>query len=218
MFTDPASAQDALTFAGRASRLSDPEVRLQASGGTLAMTAAVLAPRGVLDGAPTVLGMRAVRLDPEIACDLVVAAAGLRLADDDTCAVELPPTAVTAGWAGMSPPRRGWDQTGEVDAATLASRAQWGIAAVAHAMPDAPGEDAVQTVRAAIWGELDDDLPALVRGVAFAAFTLGFIAGEERARIFQAGPWTRISLQRGHVLTRTAGTRLGLTPVRTAGR
>ena len=51
---------------------------------------------------------------------------------------------------------------------------------------------------------------------AFAAFALGFIAGEEQALIRRNGPWTRVSLSRGHVLVR--GTvRNGLTAVRTTG-
>ena len=53
-------------------------------------------------------------------------------------------------------------------------------------------------------------------GLAFAAFALGFIAGEEQALIRRNGPWTRVSLSRGHVLVR--GTvRNGLTAVRTTG-
>ena len=46
LLADPASAADAVTFAGRAARFTDEGVRLQATGGVLAMTAAPLAPRG----------------------------------------------------------------------------------------------------------------------------------------------------------------------------
>ena len=71
LFADPASAADAVTFAGRAARFTVEGVRLQASGGVLAMTAAPLAPRGLGDATPTVLAMRTLAADPELVCDLV---------------------------------------------------------------------------------------------------------------------------------------------------
>jgi hypothetical protein len=72
LFPDPLAAADLLTFAGRAARLGDGAVRLTASAGTLATTAAPLAPRGLFDTTPTVLGFRALAVDPEPVCDLVV--------------------------------------------------------------------------------------------------------------------------------------------------
>ena len=74
----------------------------------------------------------------------------------------------------------------------------------------------MHAVRAAIWGAADEPLAGLPLGVAFAAFALGFIAGEEQAVVRRNGPWTRVSLARGHVLAR--GTvRSGLTAVRATG-
>jgi hypothetical protein len=69
-------------------------------------------------------------------------------------------------------------------------------------VPDAAGEDAVRAVRSHIWGAADDDLGGLPAGVAFAAFALGFIHGDETAAVRTSGVWTRVSLQRGHVLVR----------------
>ena len=121
-----------------------------------------------------------------------------------------------ATWAGVSPPRAGWTDDGAIAAALLAERVQWGIAAVAEAVPKDAGDDAVHAVRAAIWGAADEPLAGLPLGVAFAAFALGFIASEEQAVVRRNGPWTRVSLARGHVLTR--GTvRSGLTDVRATG-
>lgn len=215
LFPDPSTTSDVLTFADRAARLGDGAVRLRAAGGTLALTSAPLAPQSLLESTPTVLGMRFVRVDPELECDLVVDAASLR-SGDDPCAVVLPDSAVTAPWAGVSPPRGGWVEESGIEAATLASRAQWGIAAVAEAVPEAAGEDVVRLVRAQVWGEADGELGQLPRGVAFAAFALGFIAGGETAAVRRSGPWTRITLQRGHVLTRTR-VHTGLTEVRATG-
>lgn len=216
LFPDAPTAADALTFAQRAVRLGDGAVRLRATGGTLAVTSAPLAPESLLDATPTVLGMRLMRVDPELECDLVVDAASLAIAGDDPRAVVLPDTAVTAPWAGISPPRAGWEQAGQLAAATLAARAQWGIAAVAEAVPDAAGAEVVRAVRAEVWGRADDDLDGLPLGVAFAAFALGFIAGEETAAVRRLGPWTRLTLSRGHVLTRST-MRSGLTGVRSTG-
>ena len=149
IFPDAAAAADALTFAGRTARVGDGAVRLSASGGTLTMTSAPFAPRGLFDATPTVLAMRALPVDPELVCDLVIEASDLVGADDSAAQLELPETALSPAWAGVSPPRGGWEQTGTVAASLLVSRAQWGVAAVAEALPQNPGEDAVRAVRAA---------------------------------------------------------------------
>lgn len=216
LFPHAPAAADALTFAQRAARVGDGALRLRADGGTLAMTASVLAPEQLLDETPTVLAMRFLPVDPELVCDLVVQSADLVPGDEDTW-LRLPETGVTAAWAGIAPPRAGWEAAGEVDAATLASRAQWGIAAVAEAVPTDAGAEIVSAVRSRVWGAPDEALGGLPLGVAFAAFGLGFIGGEERAAVRSSGPWTRVSLSRGHVITRTTS-RVGLTAVRTTGR
>ncbi|MBU4465168.1 MAG: hypothetical protein KKH75_04900 [Actinobacteria bacterium] len=216
VFPDPHVAADVLTFAGRSVLLGDGAVRLQASGGTLAVTAAPLAPRGLMDATPTVLGMRAVAVDPELVCDLVVEAAALRAADDDAHGVVLPDTALSPAWAGIAPPRSGWVAAGSISTSVLATRAQFGIAAVADGVPKDAGEDAVRAIRARIWGPHDDALAGLPLGTAFAAFALGFIVGDEEARILTAGSWTRVSLSRGHVLVRRP-VASGLTAVRRTG-
>ncbi|OCG75661.1 hypothetical protein [Microbacterium sediminis] len=211
---DADSAHDALTFAGRAAQAGSDGVRLQGAGGVLAMTAAALAPQGLLDRTPTVLAMRVLAADPELQCDLVVAEL---TATDEPVALALPDTAIAPAWAGVAPPRGGWERRGEIAAATLASRAQWGIAAVAERLPQNPGEDAVRAVRGAVWGTPDEELHGLPLGVAFAAFAFGFIGGEEDARVMTSGRWTRVTLRRGHVLARGPVVS-GLTAVRTTGR
>lgn len=216
LLADPASAADAVTFAGRAARFTIEGVRLQASGGVLAMTAAPLAPRGLGDATPTVLAMRTLAADPELVCDLVVEASALAVDAADARAVVLPDTALSPAWAGIAPPRGGWEARPGLEASALAAKAQGGIARVADAVPTDAGEDAVRAVRAAVWGAPDDDLGGVPLGVAFAALSLGFISGGETARVFASGPWTRISLTRGHVLVRGPLVS-GLTPVRRTG-
>jgi hypothetical protein len=216
IFSDAHAAADALTFAGRTRSLGDGAIRLRAADGVLVMTSAPLAPRGLFDATPTVIGMRVLPVDPELVCDLIVDATLLSAASDDASALELPESALTAAWAGVTAPREGWTAEPGIAASTLAARAQWGITAVAEALPQDPGEDAVRTVRAAVWGVPDDELHGLPLGAAFAAFALGFIAGEEEARVRTAGPWTRVTLDRGHVLVR-GPVRVGMTGVRATG-
>lgn len=215
LFADDRTAADALVFAQRASRLGDGNVRLRAERGVLAMSCAPLAPQSLLDATPTVLGMRVVSVDPELVCDLVVAASSLE-ADDEPHALRLPATAVSPPWAGIAPPRTGWRPAGTLTAADLASRAQWGIADVAQRVPTSAGEEVVRALRAEVWGEPDPALGNLPLGVAFTAFALGFIGGEEQAELRHNGPWTRVSLSRGHVLCRDT-VRSGLTAVRATG-
>jgi hypothetical protein len=216
IFADALAAADALTFAGRTARVGDGAVRLNASGGTLTMTSAPFAPRGLFDSTPTVLAMRALPVDPELVCDLVVEASELVGAVDSPEQLQLPETALSPSWAGVSPPRGGWAQIATVAVSLLAARAQWGIAAVAESIPQNPGEDAVRAVRAAVWGVPDDALGGLPLGVAFAAFTLGFIVGEEEAAVRTSGSWTRVSLRRGHIIVRGPA-RVGMTAVRGTG-
>lgn len=202
-----------LTFAGRAATAGADGVRLQAADGVLALSAAALAPQGLFDQTPTILAMRIVRADPELSCDLVVERLG---ETDEPAQLSLPDTALSPAWAGIAPPRGGWQHAGDLTAQLIAERAQWGISAVAHGSPDGAGEEAVRALRARIWGEPDEDLLGLPRGVAFAAHAFGFIAGAEQVRVTASGRWTRLAFQRGHVLSRGPAV-VGLTAVRSTG-
>lgn len=216
VFADAATASDALTFARRAARLGEgAALRLQAEGGVLVLTTAVLAPRALLDETPTVLALRTARVDPELVCDLVIDPALLG-SGAVPAELALPETGVTAGWAGIAPPRTGWVQAGELPASALATAAQRGMAQVAGETSATTSEEALRTVRARVWGASEPELGGLPRGAAFAAFTLGFVSGEETARVFATDRWTRVALRRGHVLARST-VRAGMTPVRGTG-
>lgn len=213
LLADAETSKDVLTFIGRAARIGDEGVRLQASAGVLALTAAALAPHGLFDQTPTVLAMRIVHADPELECDVVV---GSLSAGDDERTLVFPETGLSPAWAGIAPPRGGWEQTGMLTASVIAQRSQWGISAVAHGTAPGSGEEAVRALRAAIWGEPDDDLDGLPRGIAFAADAFGFISGEEEVPVVRSGRWTRLAFRRGHVIAR-GPVATGLTPVRGTG-
>ncbi len=213
LLADPDTAKDVLTFVGRAARVSDEGVRLQGANGVLALTAGALAPHGLFDQTPTILAMRIVAADPELECDIVVDSV---TPSADPSALELPETGLSPAWAGISPPRGGWEPLSTLPASTVAQRAQWGISAVARGATPGAGEEAVRALRAAIWGEPDDDLDGLPRGIAFAADAFGFISGEEQVPVMQSGRWIRLAFRRGHVIARGPAA-TGLTPVRGTG-
>lgn len=213
LLADPDTAKDVLTFVGRAGRAGDGGVRLQASRGVLALTTAVLSPQTLFDQTPTILAMRIVHADPELECDLVVDSLSPADAPER---LMLPDTGLSPSWAGVSPPRQGWTVEASLEASVVAQRAQWGISAVARGAGAGSGEEAVRALRAAIWGEPDDDLGGLPRGVAFAADAMGFISGEEQVGVSRAGRWSRLAFRRGHVLAR-GPVASGLTGVRATG-
>lgn len=210
---DSLSLGDLHTYLQRAGRVEDGSVRLIAGNGILAVYTAILYPRGILDESPTVLGLRTFELIDTDDFDIVVPMRSMverieraraQLPDDDESrfvSMTRPPEVNTVTWAGISPPRGGWRALGESDAATLESAARAGIEEVAAAIPAGTGEQLVQRVRSEVWGRGVDGLEYVPTGAAFAAFSLGFL-GEDPVRLFETGPWTRLTTRRGHVLVR----------------
>ena len=171
--------------------------------GTLAMTSAPLAPRGLFDATPTVLAMRALPVDPELVCDLVVEAAALgggrgrllrhRAARHRPRARPGPgsrPRAADGRAVGRSPRRC------SPRARSGGSRRSPSRAAESGRGCRARGPRERSGVRPTM---RSDGLPL---GVAFAAFTLGFIVGEEDARVLRAD--RRPAASRGRVVTSCA--------------
>ena len=209
---DSLSLGDLHTYLQRAGRVEDGSVRLVAGSGILAVYTAILYPRGILDESPTVLGLRTFALADEAEFDSVVPMRSLverivrarsEVGDDESRVVSMsrPPEVNTVTWAGISPPRGGWRALGETDSATLEAAARAGIDEVATAIPDGTGEQLVQRVRSEVWGRGVEGLEYVPAGAAFAAFSLGFL-GDDPVRLFETGPWTRLSSRRGHVLVR----------------
>ncbi|WP_417506309.1 hypothetical protein, partial [Microbacterium sp.] len=138
LLADPDTAKDVLTFVGRATRITDEGVRLQAANGVLALTTAVLAPQGLFDQTPTILAMRIVHADPELECDVVVD----RLTKtDDADRLTLPETGLSPAWAGVAPPRSAGTPEGAPAASRSAPGAQGGGAAGGGAGGKAAGLD-----------------------------------------------------------------------------
>ena len=201
---------DLVTYVGRAHRV-DPggATRLVARGEVLAVYVSPV--HG--GGGPTVIGLRVLGLAQGADVDTTVPLAALtdRFARLPTSApgvpVELavpPAQAVGVTWAGMSPPRSGWQVLGAVSRELLLDAARQGIEEIAAGVPDGAGSAAVARLRALVWGR---DLPGVTgvpAGAAYAAQALGFVGADEPVALFSSGAWRRLTTSRGHVLTRTS--------------
>jgi hypothetical protein len=221
---DALALGDLQTFLGRSARIDDGAVRLIGSGGVLAVYICVLQPAGLLDRAPTVLGLRTFAAETQAPVDSVVPIRALldRLArlegpatgsPGDPVGVLVPPDTATAPWAGISPPRAGWERLPDAGVDALRTAARAGIDEVAAAVPTGIGEQIVTRVRAEVWGRPVDGAPEVVAGGAFAAYGLGFLGpdpdpaapaddAEPPVAVFRVGAWTRLTTARGHVLVR----------------
>jgi hypothetical protein len=209
---DSLSLGDLQVYLSRAGRVEDGSVRLIAGSGVLAVYVAVFYPSGLLDESPTILGLRTFALTERDSFDAVVPVRSLldRLARlqlavvDPTAPVEvsLPMQVNTVTWTAISPPRGGWVSLAEFPSAGLDTVARAGIDEVAAAIPEGTGEQIVHRVRSEVWSRPIDGLEYVPAGAGFAALSLGFLADGEAVRIYETGPWTRLSTQRGHVLVK----------------
>jgi hypothetical protein len=203
---DAEALADLATFVGRARRVDpDGACRLVASGAVLA--AYVSPVHG--GGGPTVLGLRVLTLAAPADLDATVPLAALLdrvpRVDPDVGSAELPvpPVGAVAAWAGVTPPRSGWDAVGLLEPASLRASAADGVREIAAGVPAGAGALAVARLRGQVWGRpLTPDLPDVPAGTAFAADALGFLDEAEPVALYRAGPWVRATTRRGHVLAR----------------
>lgn len=211
---DSLSLGDLHVFLGRALRVEEGSVRLIAGSSVLAVYVAVLHPAGLLDESPTVLGLRTFAVSSEDNFDVVVPVRSLLMRVEgqletatatatEPVTVRLPTEVHSVSWAAISPPRGGWHPLEAPDPVELDAVARAGIDEVAAAIPTGTGEQIVHRVRAEIWGRPLTGFDYIPGGAAFAALSLGFLAGGDGVSVFQSGPWTRLTTQRGHVLIKS---------------
>lgn len=216
---DASTLDDLQVFLARAARIEEGSVRLIAGSGVLAVYVAVFYPVGLLDESPTVLGLRTMALAPGAdsavaSFDSVVPIRSLltrlegaqaqRLAEPSATGavtISLPMEVNTVTWAAISPPRGGWRPLASTSSALLDTAARAGIDEVAGAVPDGAGEQIVRKVRSEVWGRPIPELEHVPAGAGFAALGLGFL-GDDDVRVYETGPWTRLTTQRGHVLVK----------------
>ncbi|HEY4268362.1 MAG TPA: hypothetical protein VGM94_09250 [Galbitalea sp.] len=209
---DAMALRDLQVYLSRASRIEEGSVRLISAGGVLAVYVAVVYPMGLLDEVPTVLGLRTFALKETESFDAVVPVRSLieRVARqveaivDDALPItmSLPIEVHTVTWAAISPPKGGWVTQMPTNTGLLDATARAGIDEVAEAVPASTGQQLVHRVRSEVWGRPIDGLEHVPAGGAFAALSLGFLGDEPEGevRIYETGPWTRLTTARGHVL------------------
>lgn len=199
-------------------------VRVQSFGPVLAVWVPVITPQGLMDPAPTVLGLRTLQLAQPSDLDITVLASAFmdRLArwssqQESSAAASqagtpvwlaAPPQEIQAAWAGVLPPRTGWELAGSVAASALKTAAEKGINRVADSVPTDSGAAIVHKVRSQVWGEPLAETDPLVAnvpaGAAFGLDVLGFLpAHVHEVSVAHAGPWHRLTTPAGHVLART---------------
>lgn len=195
---------DLRTFVQRAEQSSDGVVRFRSSDATVRVTVCTFAPLGILDSAPTVLGMRIFRTPSHETRDLLLSGRALldRFArlEPEASAIEIPPTRETAPWAGRDVPQNDWQRGEDLEVAMLNGIALAGIAEVADALPDNPGELLVREIRDHVWNRELAGTATLTAAVAFTGHVLGFFSKDSVATVYRSGRWTRVSTSVGHVL------------------
>ncbi|HTL41420.1 MAG TPA: hypothetical protein VL294_08095 [Pseudolysinimonas sp.] len=209
VLADSQTLDDLQVFLARAARIEEGSVRLIAGSGVLAVYVAVFYPVGLLDESPTVLGLRTVALAPgedgaASAFDAVVPIRSLLTRIEGAqrsgvTTVALPMEVNTVTWAAISPPRGGWQAGRPTTSGVLDAAARAGIDEVAAALPSGAGEQIVRRVRSEVWSRPIAGLEHVPAGAGFAALGLGFL-GDDEVRVYETGPWTRLTMQRGHVL------------------
>ena len=215
---DRETAVDMQAYLTRARRL-DPEglVRLRAFGNVLAIYVAPIYAGSLMDSGPTVLGLRTCDLPTatELDCTVPISAVLERLArilggtikNQKDLHVELPATTRVA-WAGIAPPRTGWQPAPGAEAtineATLTELAKAGIAEVADNLPASVGGPIAARIRGEVWGRAIALDSPIAMGAAFVAAGLGFLTEGEDVGVYLADGWVRLSSAHGHVLSKVA--------------
>lgn len=199
---------DLRTMLERIERAATGEVRAVATDNGLSLFACTIHPTGLTDEAPLVLVHRGFARAADHGDDFDVVVESRALLDriprltEHPFTLQMPTTELTAVWAGVLPPRSGWDAAGAIDVASLRRVAREGADRVSTLLPEHPGQALVERVRREVWSL--EMLPGIPAAAAFALDTLGFMHGEELVRVHRSRSWTRLSTPLGDVLVRSA--------------
>ena len=210
---DSLSLGDLHTYLQRAGRVEDGSVRLIAGSGILAVYTAILYPRGILDESPTVLGLRTFALSrprtstwscrcgrsSSASCGHAPSSATTtsRARDDAQ-----PPEVNTVTWAGISPPQGRLARARRDGCRDPRVRGPRGHRRGRHRDPRGHRR-AARAARAlrGLGSRRRQASSTCPRARRSRAFSLGFL-GDDPVRLFETGPWTRLTSRRGHVLVR----------------
>ncbi len=200
-------------YLGRLLALDDRgAVRLQAAGAVL----------GVWGGPPLdVVALRPVALAGPVESPADVTVSARRLLERlDALAeialppgeVEMPPQVPGPAWAGLLPPRGGWELRATVPAAVVHDAVRVAVEAFRRRVDlipaDRRSQPALEAVAQEIWaGPVVADVPLRA---AHAAELLGLLGRADEVSAFTAGPWARLACPGGSVAIRRDGATAGL--------
>ncbi|WP_037605252.1 hypothetical protein [Streptacidiphilus rugosus] len=187
-------------------------VRLQTAGETLAVFARI--PLG--QSGPLVI--RTALLDGAQPLDVTVSAGQWleelgRAQDAGHDGLVLPPAITGPAWAGLLPPRVGWERVEDLDTAPLAAAVAAAVTEFRKAATAPSGGDALAE---AIWSRQVHPAGLTLRAL-HAAHLTGLLQQTPRVTLHRHSAWLRLTAPRGSVVMRRAsapGAGLGLTPTR----
>lgn len=209
-FADARDSADLGAFLARLIRFDKAAaVRLQTAGPGLAVFARL--PLG--ESGP--LTIRTARLAEETPLDLTVSAGQLldaldAVAEAGEGGLELPGPITGPAWAGLLPPRTGWEHLADLPTEPLRAAVR---AAVTEFRREGADADALAE---AIWSRQVHPSGLTLRAVHAAQLT-GLLQQPDEVALHRHSAWLRLSGARGYVITRRApapGAGLGLTPRR----
>ncbi|MFJ8046300.1 hypothetical protein ACIRBX_37905 [Kitasatospora sp. NPDC096147] len=196
-------------------------VRLQA---VRAGQGVVLAVFGRLPlGGTGVLAVRSLRLGGEAAeFDRTVSAGQLLDGVDEQSGSFALPAAVTGpAWAGLLPPRTGWQRITEPAAGEVMPELTRAIGEFKQRSAEVPEHHRTRTVLDGladeIWSRPLTATPELPLRAVHASYVVGFLSPGAPLAVHRSGNWLRLSTPAGSVALRAAaapGAGLGLSPLR----
>ncbi|MFD8597948.1 hypothetical protein ACFV1L_23370 [Kitasatospora sp. NPDC059646] len=220
---DQGEAADLAAFLGRLIRFDRAAaVRLQAV--PAADGGGVLAVFGRLPlGGSAVLAVRTVRLAGQVAeADLTVSAGQLlESVDEPAASVGLPAPVTGPSWAGLLPPRSGWQPLGQPPVDRVMDEVRTAVAEFKQRTAEVPehhrSRQAVDAIADEIWSRPLGAAEGLPLRAAHAAYAIGFLRPGTPLRAHRAGAWLRLDAPAGSVALRAGaapGAGLGLSPLR----
>ncbi|UGY91453.1 hypothetical protein [Streptomyces gobiensis] len=210
-FADPGEAAGLAAFLERLLRWEkNAAVRIQAGGGV----AGIFAKPARFE----VLAVRTAQLLEPVELDTTVSAGELLEGVDEKRETVTVPSAVTGPpWAGLLPPRGGWQPRGELPPDAVRTVAAAAVAEFRERTEKLPpqerGRKALDALAEEIWSRPLGRTGLPLRAV-HAAHALGFLRGKEPVTLLTAGSWLRLRTPYGSVVVRTNGSSgLTVTPV-----
>ncbi|NLU66419.1 hypothetical protein [Streptomyces sp. HNM0574] len=212
VFADPGEAAGLAAFLGRLLRWEkNAAVRIQAGGGV----AGIFAKPARFE----VLAVRTGRLLEPLELDVTVSAGELLEGiEEEKESVRIPGPVTGPPWAGVLPPRGGWQAFAELPPDSVRTVA---VAAVGEFRERAEKlnerartRETLDALADEIWSRPLGRTGLPLRAV-HAAHALGFLRGKEPVVLLRAGAWLRLRTTDGSVAVRAAGKGAGLsvTPV-----